>query len=285
MGCALINLEYLSPPPDVAEFISAFYLFSSDDGVMDDLERADIAQYRLIISGEATMYLPDGTEIPYVSPCVLGPRTVATRVVASGQPMKLFGCGILPAGWASVMKRPAHECVNRILPAPELLAGQYEDVTPRLISAQSLQEMADAVVGRTRELLTISRNEPLWLIRAINEWLESSLSPDIAALEESTGLSRRQLERQTKHFYGAAPKLLVRKYRALRAANAIAQGTDDWLSYMDGTFYDQSHFIREIKQFTGLTPNAIRDARSPLSAATFGRHKLSGEVGSLTSDT
>lgn len=269
----------------MAEFISAFYLFSSDDGAMDDLERADIAQYRLIISGEATMYLPDGTEIPYVSPCVIGPRTMATRVVASGQPMKLFGCGILPAGWASVMKRPAHECVNRILPAPELFAGQYKGVAERLITAPTLQEMADAVVGRTREILAGAKNEPLWLIRAINEWLESSLSPDIDALEERTGLSRRQLERQTKHFFGAPPKLLVRKYRALRAANAIAQGTDDWHHYMDGTFYDQSHFIREIKEFTGMTPSAIRDARSPLSAATFGRHKLAGEVGSLVSGT
>jgi methylphosphotriester-DNA--protein-cysteine methyltransferase len=46
----------------------------------------------------------------------------------------------------------------------------------------------------------------------------------------ATGLSRRQIERLCKQTYGAPPKFLVRKYRALRTANAIANGNEDWQS-------------------------------------------------------
>jgi AraC-like DNA-binding protein len=282
----LINLEYLAPPEDMSEFISAFYLFESDEGTIEDLERADMAQYRMIISGKAQQRFYDGTVLDWPQVCVFGPGTRASTVIASGNPMRMFGCGITPSGWAAVMKQPAHLCSNRVMKAKEVLAGQYEGLADQISVAPSLRDMASLVIERSRVLLGQRiHSQPVALINAVNTWLESSLAAEISDLEAATGLSRRQLERQTKEYFGAPPKLLARKFRALRAANAIAHGTEDWQSYVDGAFYDQSHFIREIKYFTGLTPSAVRDAKSPLSAATFARSALSGEVAPLVADT
>jgi AraC-like DNA-binding protein len=94
--------------------------------------------------------------------------------------------------------------------------------------------------------------------RAVDAWLQACASPELADLAAATGLSRRQLERRCNQLYGVPPKLLARRHRALQAAALIAQDRDA----PDG-FYDQSHMIRELKRFVGLTPRQIRERATP----------------------
>jgi AraC-like DNA-binding protein len=125
----------------------------------------------------------------------------------------------------------------------------------------------------------------LKFVRTLNAWLESGLDPKIEDLAQAVGLSRRQAERLAKHCFGAPPKYLARMYRALRAANAIANSDQHWQDFINEAFYDQSHFIREIKHFIGMTPSAIREHQSRLTQLAFGRHQLAGEVSALVSDS
>lgn len=51
-------------------------------------------------------------------------------------------------------------------------------------------------------------------------------------------------------------------------------------------FYDQSHLIREVKQFTGLTPRQLRARPTILRHLTISqRTALGGRVSPLISDT
>ena len=282
----MLKLDYLPPPADLAEYISAFYLFDSDEGVLNDIERADIAQARVRIDGEAWLEGPGmpRTALPIAS--VLGPRLKATRIIAEGQPrLRLFGFGLLPAGWALAVSKPAHECANKIFPMEDLLGGDVPGYLDRIRAAPDFQAMVEITVRQTREFYLNKSAAPLWFIRMVDQWLESKLDPDIADLEAATGLSLRQIERQCKQYYGAPPKFLVRKYRALRSANAIANGQGDWQEFIDEAYYDQPHFIREIKEFTGMTPGAIRSTQSRLAQLVFGRARLEGDVMPLVSAT
>src|SRR3546814_1953365 len=58
-------------------------------------------------------------------------------------------------------------------------------------------------------------------VRHVDAWLAGGVSPRIEDLVAVTRLSRRQVERKCNALYGAPPKLLARKYRALRAAVAL----------------------------------------------------------------
>jgi len=282
----VLTLQYLAPPPELAEYISAFYLFECDEGELSDIERADIAQVRILIAGEAHVEFPDGTQYPLYPACLIGPRLTATRVVAkSDGMMRMFGFGLQPAGWALSVQKPAHTYANTIYPAGEMFSGDMEGYAARIHAAATLAEMVEITTSYSRVFLREASPSPLWFIRAVEQWLESSMLPDITALEERTGLSRRQIERQCKQFYGAPPKFLMRKYRALRSANAIANGGGDWQECIDEAYYDQPHFIREIKEFTGMTPGAIRNSTSRISALTFGRAQLAGDVKPLVSAT
>src|SRR3546814_5103246 len=95
------------------------------------------------------------------------------------------------------------------------------------------------------------RDRPLeWFIHATNEWLMGDISPNVDALIAETGLSGRQVERLTNRIYGAPPKLLARKYRALRIASSLSGEGVDWPDLMGDAFYDQYHFIRSTEEHT-----------------------------------
>jgi AraC-like DNA-binding protein len=112
---------------------------------------------------------------------------------------------------------------------------------------------------------------PLWFTRAVDRWLAASLAPEMDDLIEATGLSRRQIEKLMKQLYGSSPKLLIRKYRALKAAHAVATGKTEWQDFAADAYYDQSHCIRDVKEFTGITPRAIQEETSRLTHLTITR--------------
>lgn len=71
-----------------------------------------------------------------------------------------------------------------------------------------------------------------------------------------TGISPRQLRRIFNHYIGTTPKTfskVVRFQNILNAKPSIQNLTQNKLFY-DVGFYDQSHFIKDFKNFYGVTP-------------------------------
>ncbi|MFM9852398.1 MAG: AraC family transcriptional regulator [Sphingomonadaceae bacterium] len=264
----MITLEFESPPADLTAYISGYYLFRTDDICYQDIDRADIAQFRVPLEGDGDAHDANGLLTQNYPAMLRGPTTAAMPFELRG-PATMFGVGLLPAGWVAFTGLAANKYVNTTMNAVDIFGAPLSERLPELLLLRSIADMAalmnDVWRGMSRDPSAI----PHWFIRAVDSWLESDVSPDLAALEVATGLSRRQIERHSKAIYGCPPKLLARKYRALRTASAIAHGEGDWQDFVDAAYYDQSHCIREIKEFVGITPGAIRDDLSRLVALTL----------------
>lgn len=280
----MIKLEYLPPPAELSGYVSAFYLFEADDGKFEDIERADIGQFRVIFEGDGEVVFGDGHRQHFAPVTIMGPRTKASRLIVNG-PVRVFGGGLLPAGWAAFTGLPADKYVNRLIDGTTVLGDQILETAAQMAGMEKLEEMVALMASKACRFSERQAEVPHAFVRAVDQWLEADLSPDLKDLEAATNLSRRQIERLTRQLYGSPPKLLVRKYRALRTANAIARGEGDWHDFIDQGFYDQSHCIREIKEFIGITPSAIRDHISPLTSRTFGRSQLAGKIPALSAQT
>jgi AraC-like DNA-binding protein len=280
----MIRLEYLPAPPDLRAYISTYYLFETDETHFADIERADVAQFRVFLTGSGEMTFPDGNRYKSYPFSLFGPRMSASSVTLTG-PVRLFGVGLLPAGWSALTNASAADYADKLVDASAIIGINTQEAMAILDSVGTLSEMAVIMNEIARSIESHAEKVPHWFIRAVDEWLEQELSPDIADLEKSTGLSRRQIEKMTKQIYGASPKLLQRKYRALRTANAIANGNGNWQDFIDDAYYDQSHCIRELKEFVGITPGAIKEHVSRLSKLTFGRFQLAGTVAPLSAQT
>ena len=280
----VLDVEYLAPPRELSPYVSAYYLATTDETAFEDLERADIAQYRFLLEGEVEITFGTGVTETLHPITIMGPRTKASRVKAKG-PVRVFGVGLLPAGWAAFTQRPADKHVNGVINAVDLFGDRVVETAKRLKAMRTLEEMGQVMTDNARHFAESAEAVPHWFIRGVDGWLEERLSPDIADLESATNLSRRQVERLCRQIYGSPPKVLVRKYRALRTANAIARGDGAWQDFIDEGFYDQAHCIREIKEFIGITPSAVRQHASRLTSKTFDRSQLMGRIATLSAQT
>ncbi|QDZ08154.1 helix-turn-helix transcriptional regulator [Sphingomonas panacisoli] len=281
-----IGLDYRVPGPDVADYATLFYFFNTDLAVFEDTERADHAQVRFRLDdGAAEYHFPDGTVQQAPPVHVLGPTSAAFKVRAEG-PVRLFGWGVTAGGWGAMMGGDASNALNRMLDGVAVLGQRIMAARAQFQAARDIDEMAAIATCLIRDLVGDACDDVVQFARQVDSWLEDSNSPEIDDLITATGLSRRQVERKCNAIYGAPPKLLARKFRALRAAVAM-RGRD--LSFDDAVghgFYDQSHLIREVKQFTGLTPKQIRDQPTALAAITVAqRTALNGQVKTLISET
>lgn len=280
----VLQVEYLAPPGELSPYVSAYYLATTDEESFEDLERADIAQYRFLLEGEAEVTFGTGITQSFFPVTVMGPRTKASRVKARG-PVRVFGVGLLPAGWAAFTQQPADKHANTLQNAADLFGERVMTTLDLLKPMTTIEQMAQVMTENATRFAESARSVPHWFIRAVDAWLEARLSPDIADLETATNLSRRQVERLCRQIYGSPPKVLVRKYRALRTANAIARGDGNWQDFIDEGFYDQAHCIREIKEFVGITPSAVRLHASRLTSKTFDRSQLMGSIATLSAQT
>ena len=281
-----LQLDYAVPGPAMADYVTVFYWFRADVPVLDDVERADHAQirFRLTPGGGAYRFV-DGTRHQVADAHVVGPTTGAFQVKAAG-PVEVFGAGLTPAGWAALVGSDASAMMNRAVDLVELFGAGASDAIAALQAAPDLASKTVACEAILDRLMRAGRADVLAFVGCVDRWLTSGPSPQVDALVVATGLSRRQVERKCRALYGAPPKLLSRKYRALRAAVAIHAGEMSLDEAIGLGFYDQPHMNREIKQFTGLTPGQMRHEPGALAQLTVaGRYALGGRVHPIISET
>jgi AraC-like DNA-binding protein len=74
------------------------------------------------------------------------------------------------------------------------------------------------------------------------------------------GLSTRQLHRQYRSRFGISPKTYFSILRFIQAKNLLSTCPDMELSEiaLESNYYDQAHFIKEFKRFSGFTPSSYR---------------------------
>ena len=281
-----IHLDYVVPAADIADFVTLFYAFRTDLAVFEDTERADHAQVRFRLDARSGDYrFADGTVHRSTPVHVIGPSSAAFRISTEG-PVRLFGWGLTAAGWAAMLGGDASNALNTMMDAVPLFGPRALRVHADIVATSDPDAQAAIASAFIRELVHDSCREMMRFARTVDAWLEASVSPNIDDLIAATGLSRRQIERKCNMMYGAPPKLLSRKFRALRAAVAMRGGEmrfDDVVGY---GFYDQSHMIREVKQFTGLTPKQVRDQPTLLTGVTVAkRAEVAGQVKPLISGT
>ncbi len=271
-----ITLDYAAADESLRKHLSVFYEFKADVPVFEDVERADLAQVRFQLSGSNGTYsFADGTVQAAPDIQIIGPTTGPTRVRVIG-PVHTFGAGLLPAGWSSLLDFEASLLVNRVIDATDLFGKGLYKTLDEFRATTTLQEKVIIGSRLARQLIERGHNAAFDFARIVDDWLADSPSPQVDTLVAATGLSRRQVERNCKAIYGSPPKLLARKYRALRAAIMLAKHEAGAQELIDHGFYDQSHFIREIKHFTGVTPKTITDDLPTLAALTLKRTEVIG---------
>ena len=209
-----------------------------------------------------TLYFGPQTRVMPIS--VTGSYTVITVHLVTGAPPVLGG--------------PAQsELCDRIIVHDDLVG--HGKLTSKVPVNEPYEAWTLAVERELRRFLdTTDRRPPDPLSAAFER--ECLMAPDfgVAEFAASKRISKRTLERAVKRDFGISPKLVQRRARALdMAATLLGVARPEEEPEIRLRYFDQSHLIREMREFFGMRPTELTSGPHPflrLSAESRQRRRL-----------
>jgi len=152
------------------------------------------------------------------------------------------------------------------------LTDTYTDLNLACVSNVSEKLVNTTSTERRIEILTsflidnLKQNLKLKIEKthyALDLLYKENSIPALQRIQSELNISERSLERMFKQNIGISPKLFARIVRFQMSLNNLRN--KDYLKLMDivhkNNYADQSHYIRDFKQFAGVSPNQfIRQA-------------------------
>ena len=215
------------PRVDLRDHVRAYYYYSCDNPSLQPLS-AEMGNIRVVLDGGGVLHLPNGEKKYINSAFLLGP-TMGAYFMEAEAGTRLFSVGIRPQGWAPICGVSAEEASDKVFDLASFAGGMARSAIDEMRNARSLAEMSVAADRFFSQLLAKNeRRRRSNYSHALAHWLLDPNDLEIDRLVEMMDVSRRQTDRIAKMYFGASPKYLQRKYRALRAADRIRArfGTD-----------------------------------------------------------
>ena len=258
-----MKVTQFAPPAALAPFVTHVYFFQCEEVRLTDQMPAALGQLLFLLKGSANLQFQDGHTVPAKGATIVGPGLGAAEFTFEG-PFYHLGFALSPLGFVALTGQPANQYADRAVPASELFGLEIETLAQAITAgfAEGTMRLSQIVDEVTHFLLPHLRpipNSHIQMIQTVIRWISSDFDPDVEQLYTKLDMSRSTAARLITRFFGCAPKLLMRKYRALRAATIMIDpnSTAEMRSQVESTFYDQPHMIREIRQFAGRTPGAL----------------------------
>lgn len=277
-----VQVRFHLPPAELQAYFTTFYhveITVPEGGRVVDRLHPEWANLRFYDYGDPIADRPDGNVLEGTSFPATGPSSKAVRFEVGAA--RMWGVGLLPLGWAKFVHAPAADLADAVAdghthPAfacfAPLAATLFE---PGRDEAGELARITGHFLGRLSEPVADEAR-----ITAIHLAL---LDPEVATvgqLVERAGIGQRTVERICDRAFGFSPKLLLRRQRFMRSlAQYLLDPSLKWIGAMDGHYHDQAQFVRDFRQFMGMTPSEYGALDKPvLNAILHERARIAGQA-------
>ncbi|NQX43323.1 Helix-turn-helix domain-containing protein [Pedobacter steynii] len=186
---------------------------------------------------------------------VIGQLTGPFEVEPAGETGTFFVC-FHPNGFLPFATFPIREMENTAVPLDKLFGKDGQEIEQSILKASSTLERINLV-----EAFLFNR---LRDVAAVDQIVKSTVETILTAngqlsVDELSGQSkirRRQLERKFSSAIGLSPKQLSKTIRLQATLKVLLSKKITNLTALayENEYYDQAHFIKDFKEFTGITP-------------------------------
>ena len=247
----------MAPPPALADQVYCFAVWEQE---------ADARRMPIILPGTGTMCVFH-YRTPYRMTDVHSGESFAERAYIMSNRHRVFDLAAegsvgfvtayIRAGRLRHFIEPSFsEIQDQIVPASTLWGDEVGQVLEKLAQAYSYSQRVELLSDFLTRQLKVVEQDPLDVLL---DRFYTTPTLRIAQLAEEAGCSRRHLERRFLSTYGVTPKYFGRLARMQSAARRLATDPKARLldAALDAGYFDQSHFIRDVRDLTGLTPAVL----------------------------
>ncbi|QSE98187.1 helix-turn-helix domain-containing protein [Fulvivirga lutea] len=145
---------------------------------------------------------------------------------------------------------------DRVVPASEVNSIQLNALKD-VIQALSTSHFDHKKLEQFFMQLTTNFKEDGLFINSVQKIIDSRGQIKIEELIEQSAMSRRSLERKFIDVIGLPPKYFARIIRFNNIFKLMQEGDSSWCQVaVNSGYYDQAHFIKEFRKFTGEKPSS-----------------------------
>jgi AraC-like DNA-binding protein len=212
-----------------------------------------------ISNGTAITFI-DGRPIYMPKVEILGQLTVPTRLTVSSG-MSVLIARIYPYANSLFFPNPISQFTNDSIDLHGVLSLEVSELYDQVVHTNTLEQKVKVL-----DLFFINqmkKNERLlkktnFIAQLCNDICTES-NFDIQRLSANYGLSERYIQKLFENVVGLAPRAFFNTQRFNRSLELIRSSELHLTSIAyDCGYYDQAHFIKEFRKFTGITPSEAR---------------------------
>lgn len=262
----MATVYYTIPPPaHLARFVRFFWVLESDQSSYLHQAMADVCPELVFhYRGQFDEIKANGVREKSSISGLQG-QTSNTSRFQIHQCFGIFGTYLYPYTLTLLFGIPATEIVDQYTDLCGIIGAEGKQLEEKIMEAADTRERVELLsLFLEQKLKKFSNSGSTSAIcSSVHLIMQEGGRLKVDTLAQEACLSQRQYERNFKQFTGFSPKLFSRIVRFHAAFNAFKQPIGNTLAAdstltqlaLDKGYYDQSHFIQDFKQFSGLNPS------------------------------
>ncbi|MET3503325.1 AraC-like DNA-binding protein [Mucilaginibacter rubeus] len=263
------------PEPRLQPYIKCFYLYESDsDRSYDDIVFPSGTMEVIFNLGAGNWKSKKGDTFFTTPPVELWGQITKPLPIQSVGRNIMLGFRFYPHSAAYFFDENVSEFNNEIVDATHVFGPKLRTLYLKLLETADLNAKVAMIEDylRSRLSATEKKHSKIKFIGDIVSSLKKNYSDDnILSISSRYNISSRHLNTLFSQYTGLPPKLFYKINRFQHSLNLVSANEEKLtnVAYSAG-YFDQAHFIKEFKLFTGFTPNSFAAQASPINQALAG---------------
>lgn len=250
-----MKFQTFEPSERFTNFIKSFWMLESEQPYTH-YSMADVCPELLFHYKGQFDELFDNGKIEKSFTAGIHGQTHSKRKFYINKGFGIFGVCLYPQTIPLLFGIPSNEISNQMPDLNVLLKAEGNRLEEKIANALDNYQRKKLIEDFIDNKLSLNLKEQLPVFSCIRTIIKSKGQRKIKQLATDYFLSERQFERQFLKFSGFSPKLfsrIVRFQAAMKQYGKIEKSLTEIA--LETGYFDQSHFIHDFKEFSGLLPS------------------------------
>ncbi|MBV6646052.1 MAG: AraC family transcriptional regulator [Cyclobacteriaceae bacterium] len=253
-----LNPKTYAPDIELTEFVKRYWTL---DGEKENIPLKNTivpdGTMKLIFHyGDTYRHHSQNGEITVLPKCFLIGQLTKPYVI---EPIGVTGSFVVqfkPNGFLPFTTMPIKEMENKAIPLDKLFGEEGRKLGEQILNANATSERIQIIETFLFNQLADQKTVDNIVNSAVATIFDVNGHFSVNEYSRTNNVNRRQLARKFSSAIGLSPKQLAKTIRIQKTLKVLLNEeirslTD--LAY-ENEYFDQAHFIRDFKEFTGLTP-------------------------------
>lgn len=269
-----MNYQTFRPHPDLESLIKFYWTLEVPFDPKNKKQKIvpdGCVEMTFNLGDKIKRYISEEDYIYNPNAVVMGQRTKSYYILPSGNVDTIAIC-FYPHGFANFVNCSLENLVDKETPISELFGeSDANDLEQNIIHSTETEKRIEIIENFLFKKLQEEKTILNIVESTVDILISTNGSTSIKSILKNDISKRRQLERHFKRQIGISPKQLgkvIRLHAALQMFLTKQSETFSEIAY-ETEYFDQNHFIKDFKEFFGITPKEFSGNENMMLSALF----------------